>query len=92
MEVVATGGSKTVPNSFSRLAPGESLRVLLPASAEMIRRVLNGSTKQLEVRVECNEWQLEDARYFITASSDRAASKDVIKFVLRDSKPTVLQP
>lgn len=92
LEVIATAGSTTVPNSFRRMAPGESLRVLLPASAEMIRRSLNGSTKQLEVRVECDEWQLEDARYFIKASSDRAVSKDVIGFVLRDGKPTVLRP
>lgn len=92
MEVVATGGSITVPNSFRRLAPGESLRVLLPAHAEIIKRVLKGSTEQLEVRVECNEWQLEDTRYFIKASSNRAVSKDVIKFALRNGKPVVLQP
>jgi hypothetical protein len=88
----ATGGSTSVPNSFLRLAPGETLRVLLPASADIVRRAFKRPTEQLEARVVCNEWQLEDDRYFIRASSDDAASKNVVKFVLRDGKATALQP
>jgi hypothetical protein len=88
----ATGGSTSVPNSFLRLAPGESLRVLLPASAEMLKRAFKQPMEHVEARVVCSEWQLEDARYFIRAGSDDAASKNVINFVLRDGRPAALQP
>lgn len=88
----ATGGSTSVPNSFLRLAPGEAVRVLIPASAELVKRAFKGPMERVEAHVVCSEWQLEDDRYFIRASSDDAASKNVIKFVLRGGKPTALQP
>jgi hypothetical protein len=88
----ATGGSTSVPNSFLRLGPGETLRVLIPAPVETLKQAFKGQMQQLEARVVCSEWQLEDAHYFIQASSDDAVSKNVIKFVLRDGTPAVLQP
>jgi hypothetical protein len=88
----ATGGSTSVPHSFTRLVPGGSLRVLLPASAEMLKRAFREPVDHVEARVVCHEWQLEDARYFIRASSVDAVSKNVIKFELRGGKPTALQP
>lgn len=88
---VGAGGSTSVPNSFTRLAPGESIRILLPASQRILRGAFKGSLKQLEVRVVCHEWQLEDSRYFLQASSGDAISKNAIKFVLRDGRPTPLR-
>jgi len=88
----ATGGSTSVPNSFIRLAPGEALRVLLPASNDMVRRAFKGPAEQIELRVLCSEWQLEDTRYFIRASSEDTPSKNAIKFVLKNGKPIPLQP
>lgn len=92
IEVIATGGSASVPNSFTRLAPGETLRVLLPASGETVKRAFKDSAQHVDVRVVCNEWQLEESRYFIRASSDEAASKNIIEFVLRDGQPVAQRP
>ena len=89
----ATGGSKSLPDSFRRLDPGQVVRVLVSVSADNVARIFEQSKQPLvEVRVICNEWQLEDDRYFIRASSDEATSKTVIKFALQDGRPVAVEP
>jgi hypothetical protein len=58
----------------------------------MVKRAFREPVDHVEARVVCHEWQLEDARYFIRASSDDEVSKNVIKFELRGGKLTALQP
>ena len=89
---IPTGGSTSVPGSFTRVDPGQSLRVLLPAAADQVRGAFKGGMRELLVRVVCHEWQLEDDRYFIRARSDDLPSGNAIKFVLRDGKPILMQP
>lgn len=89
---IPVGGSSSVPGSFKRLGPGETLRVLLPVSGEEVRRAFKDGIKELDVRIVCSEWQLEDDRYFIRGRSADLASSNTIKFVLRDGDPVALQP
>jgi hypothetical protein len=90
---VAVGGSTSVPGSLIKLAPGESLRVLIQVSHAEIETAFNGSQrKQLEARVVCQEWRLEEDRYSIAASSEDVASGNVVQFVLGDGLAVVVRP
>jgi hypothetical protein len=81
------GGSANLPNSFLTLTPGESVNVILPVSTDLLERALRGSREEVEVRIFCNEWQLDDSRYFTRATSEKVTSTNSVSFVLRDGKP-----
>jgi hypothetical protein len=71
----ATGGSTSVPGSFTRLEPGN------PQESE-----------KLAVKVICNEWRLDDNKYFLSGMSDDLASANTIQFALRGDQVAPVQP
>lgn len=82
----AVGSTTSIPSSSIRLGPGQALKVLLPVSSEELTRVLNQTTSRIKVRVTCDEWQLEDSRYFIKASSEKTISTNALSLVVKDGK------
>ena len=86
-----TGGSQDVPGSFIRLAPHASLRIILPASEGLVRRAL-GKRTATQIQATCQEWTLDDRRFFLKGISDQLASINTIQFVLRDGELVTLQP
>jgi hypothetical protein len=85
----ATGGSMSVRDSFLRIAPGESLRILLPTPMNLLKRSLAKAADQVEVHVVCDEWTLEDDRYFIHAIADKLPSTNTVFLGFRNGKPFV---
>jgi hypothetical protein len=88
----ATGGSTSVPGSFTRLEPGKSLRVLLLASSDSIKRSFTQESEKLAVKVICNEWRLDDNKYFLSGISGELASVNTIQFALRGDQIAPVQP
>jgi hypothetical protein len=86
----ALGGSTGIPGSYLRLAPGESTRVLLPVAEEIVKRAFHG-LKTVEATVACNEWTLEEGRYFLRSSSNETISRNKSKFALVEGR-VALQP
>jgi hypothetical protein len=77
-----TGGSTSIPGSFIPLHPGESLRVMLPASSNLIRRSFAKESEKLQVKVTCQEWKLDDTRFFLSGISAELTSVNAIRFAL----------
>jgi hypothetical protein len=88
----ATGGSTSVSGSFMRMDPGSAIQVILPVTGALLKHALERAKGKIEVRVVCNEWQLDDNRYFLNASSEEAVSKNVFGFVLRGNVPVPSRP
>jgi hypothetical protein len=88
----ATGGTASIPGSFISLRPGESLRVMLPASSGLIRRAFTNGTEKLEVAVICQEWKLDDNRFFLSGISDELKSINRAHFAIHDDQLVYLQP
>lgn len=84
----ATAAAKTVPDSAVRLAPGQSVRVLLRADADSVRKALRTGTEGLTVRVVCSEWTLQDGRFFIQAEATELPSLNTAILGFRQGKPT----
>ncbi len=82
----ATGGSTSIPGSFISLDPGKSLRVLLLASSDSIRRSFTQKTEKLEVKVTCQEWKLDDNRFFLSGISTELGSVNTIQFARRGER------
>jgi hypothetical protein len=80
------GASASLPNSTVTLEPGQSASVILPLSMGQIERALRGSRREVEVRVFCNEWQMDESRYATRASSEELVSTNSLSFVLQDEK------
>jgi hypothetical protein len=80
------GASASLPNSTVTLEPGQSASVILPLSMRQIERALRGSRREVEVRVFCNEWQMDESRYATRASSEELVSTNSLSFVLQDGK------
>jgi hypothetical protein len=88
----ATGGSTSIPGSFISLDPGKSLRVLLLASSDSIRRSFTQESEKLGVKVTCQEWKLDDNRFFLSGISAELASANIIQFVLHGEQIAPVQP
>lgn len=88
----ATGGSTSIPGSFITLDPGKSLRVLLLASSDSIRRSFTQKSDKLGVRVTCQEWKLDDNRFFLSGISEELASLNTIQFALRGDEISPIKP
>jgi len=88
----ATGSSTSIPGSFISLDPGKSLRVLLLASSDSIRRSFTQKSDKLGVKVTCQEWKLDDNRFFLSGISAELASLNTIHFALRGEQVTLVQP
>ncbi len=87
-----TAGSINLPGSFIRLDSGKSLRVLLLASSDLIRRSLSQESEKLAVKVICNEWKLDDNRFFLSGISGELASINTIQFALHGDQIAPDQP
>jgi hypothetical protein len=81
-----TGGSTSIPGSFILLHPGESLKVMLSASSNLIRRSFAKESEKLAVDVTCQEWKLDDNRFFLSGISGELASINAIRFAMRDGQ------
>jgi hypothetical protein len=88
----ATGGSTSIPGSFISLDPGKSLRVLLLASSDSIRRSFTQKSEKLEVKVSCQEWKLDDTRFFLSGISTELGSVNTIQFARRGERISPVQP
>jgi hypothetical protein len=85
-----TAGSVAVPGSFMRLQPRESVRVLLRAESSRVRKAMPNESKQLEVRVVCGEWTLDDNRFFIRATAQDLISANAAALIFRDHMPVAV--
>jgi hypothetical protein len=88
----ATGGSTSLPGSFIALDPGKSLRVLLLASSASIKQSLATESGKMGVRATCQEWKLDDNRFFLSGISAELASVNTLKFTLRGEQVAPVQP
>jgi hypothetical protein len=75
--VEVTAGSESIPDSFFRLGPGQSIIVKFIGYLLQFATVLaDGNIKQINVESICSEWTLEDDRYFIKNHSEEVRSKN----------------
>ncbi len=88
----STAGSASLPGSFVRLDPGKSLKILLLASSELISRSFSQQSEKLAVKVICNEWRLDDNRFFLSGLSAELASVNTIQFAMRGDQIAPVQP
>jgi hypothetical protein len=75
-----TAGSASVPGSFIRIDPGKSVKVLLLGSSSAIKRSFDKESKKLAVKAICNEWRLDDNRFFLRGISNDLDSVNAIRF------------
>ena len=88
----ATAGSTSLPGSFVRLDPGKSLKILLLASSNLISGSFRQQPEKLAVKVICNEWRLDDNRFFLSGISAELASANTIQFVQSGNGTAQVQP
>src|SRR6266478_1858305 len=69
-----TAGSLIIQNSLMHLEPGDSLRALIPITATSLKRALPKNGDRVEIRIICEQWHLDDQRYFIDSTSDKVLS------------------
>jgi len=84
---VATAAAQGLPNSAVLLEPGQSVRVLLRAEADRVRKALPTGTNQLKVRVVCGEWTLQDGRFFLQAEAHELPSVNAATLGFRQGEP-----
>jgi hypothetical protein len=87
----AVAGSLSVSHSFVSLKPNSKMRVLLPASTQLIQSVLDPAKKSVELRIVCSEWRLDDNRYLLRATSQKLESVNTIKFSLNGSQVVTVE-
>jgi hypothetical protein len=87
-----TAASINLPGSFIRLGPGKSLKILLLASSDFIRRSFSQESQKLEVKATCQEWKLDDNRFFLSGMSGELASLNTIQFALHGEQVAPVQP
>lgn len=87
-----TAGSVSLVGSFTRLDPGKSLRVLLLASSELLQRSFTPEATKLEVKATCNEWSLDDNRFFLRGLSEEVAFANTVAFSLRGRQIGLARP
>jgi hypothetical protein len=88
----ATGSSTSIHGSFIALDPGKSMRVLLLASSASIKRSFTQESEKMGVRLTCQEWKLDDNRFFLSGISAELASVNTIQFALRGDQIALVQP
>src|ERR1700674_947442 len=88
----ATGASTSIPGSFISLDPGKSLRLLLLASSESLRRSFTRESEGIAVKVTCDDRRLDDNRFFLSGISDELASVNTLQFALRGDQVAPIQP
>ena len=88
----ATAGSISIPGSSVAIEPNKALRILLPASSEAIRRYLVSESHKLIVRLSCQEWKLDDDRFFLAGLSTDLPSENTIAFSLHGGQVAVVRP
>jgi len=85
-----TAGSLSIQDSLMRLEPGDSLRVLIPVTATSLKRALPKNGDRVEIRITCEQWHLDDQRYFIDSTSDKVLSVNTNILGFHDGKPAIL--
>lgn len=88
--VEQTAGSARVPDSLLHLEPHKSIRVLMPISLADLKKSLPLGTEQLDLRIVCLLWHLDDQRYSIDAVSESVNSLNTVKFRIRNNQVDVL--
>lgn len=85
--VAVIAGSASMHHSFLRLNPQESIRVLLRVESNRVKKAMPREAKQLDVRVVCSEWTLDDNRFFIHAKARDLASANIATLRFQDDTP-----
>jgi hypothetical protein len=80
----ATAGSTSVADSLMRLESGESVMVALRVDGRRARRAARSGEKQVDIRVVCQEWTLEDGRFFLRAESKDTVSSNSAAVILQE--------
>jgi len=88
----ATAGSTSIPGSFIRIDSGKSLKVLLLASSDSIKRSFSQEAQALAVKAICSEWRLDDSRFFLSGMSNDLASTNTIQFAAHGELVAPVQP
>lgn len=84
-------GSHTVPASFLRVAPGQTVRVLLAGQLasfgdeDTLSEWAKSGVKEVRARAEVSEWKYEDKRYFIQSISERLISPNSVELTLESN-------
>jgi len=87
-----TAGSPSAPGSFLRLQPGDAVRVLVAANANLVRQSLAKMTDNVEIKAICGEWNLANDRYFVQASAQDLSSSNTALLGFRDRRPMAIRP
>jgi hypothetical protein len=84
----AVGSSASLQDSFVKLAPQQQITIRLLTPQKSMRQAMNLPSTQLSAIVSCEEWQLEDTRYFIRANSETIFSKNSVDFSSQNGEIT----
>jgi hypothetical protein len=79
-----TAGSLSIQDSLMRLKPGDCLRVLIPVTPADLKRSLPKNSDRVKIRIICEQWHLDDQRYFIASTSDQVLSVNSIVVGFQD--------
>ena len=90
--VAVTAGSASMPHSLLPLQPGESAQVLIQVLSGRLKEAIPTDTRRFDVRVLCDEWTLDDDRFFVRAKSQEIASENAAKFRITDGTVIAAQP
>ena len=87
-----SAGSTSIPGSFIRIDSGKSLKVLLLASSDSIKQSFSQEAQKLAVKATCNEWTLDDNRFFLRGISNDLTSTNTIQFAVHGDQVAPVQP
>lgn len=82
-----TDGSESVPDSLLRLAPGESVLVLLLGDLRAVHQRLPSEPVDIGVRLVCDEYLLEDEQFSIKAVSREIESENSVLLHVYPERP-----
>lgn len=88
--VAVTAGSQQVAHSIVRLAPTQAIRVKLRIESSWARNALPKNSKQVQVRLYCGGWILENGRFVIQASAKEVLSKNEAILDFTGGTPTAV--
>lgn len=81
--MVATVGSQTLPESLVKLNPEEAILLLLQTDSLSISQWLSAGVRDVNIRLVCSEWTLEDGRYFVKELSEEVQSQNTAQLTIQ---------
>lgn len=82
----SANGSDTIPTSWLRVKPGQSVRVLFKGDTYAMLDWLKPELQIVRVRAQISEWKYEDKRYFIETTAEPVLSSNELTLELAPPK------